>query len=59
MAIPALNSLISSVASGGEVEIDVNIWQGIAIAAVAGGLIALISFGQNAVEDKTGKALLK
>lgn len=42
-----------AVAGGGEVEVDVNFWQGILIAAVAGGVIALISFGQNALEAKS------
>lgn len=59
VAVPALKDLISSVASGGDVDIDVNLWQGIAVAAVAGGVIALIAWAQNAVEDSTGKTLLK
>ena len=44
IAIPALNNIVQAVAGGGEVEVDVNFWQGILIAAVAGGVIALISF---------------
>lgn len=59
IAVPALNSLIQAVASGGDVELDMKLWQGVLVAAVAGGLIALISFGQNAIEEKTGKAILK
>lgn len=53
IAVPALNQLVQAVASGGDVEIDVNLWQGILIAAVAGGMIALISWAQNAFEEKT------
>ena len=54
LAIPVLNQLIQSVASGGEVTIDLDLWQSIGIAAIAGGVIALISFLQNALEDRTG-----
>lgn len=54
LAIPALNNLITAVGSGERVELDVNLWQGIVIAAIAGGVIALISWGQNALEDATG-----
>lgn len=56
LAIPVLNQLIQSVASGGDVTIDLDLWQSIAIAAVAGGVIALISFLQNSLEDRTGSA---
>lgn len=58
LAIPILNSLIQAVAGGGTVEIDVDVWQSIGIAAVAGGVIALISWAQNELEAKTGKDLL-
>lgn len=58
LAVPVLNALVQAVAGGGEVEIDVNVWQSIAIAAVAGGVIALIAWAQNEFEDKTGKTLL-
>lgn len=59
IAIPALNNLVSAVAGGGEVEFDVNFWQGVAVAAVAGGIIALVSWAQNEIEDTSGKAVLK
>ena len=59
IAVPALNSLVQSVAAGGEIEIDVNFWGAVGIAAVAGGAVALISFLQNALEDKTGHTALK
>jgi len=58
-AVPILRDMVSAVVGGGEITIDLNAWQNIALAALAGGLIALISFVQNAVEDKTGKAALK
>lgn len=57
IVVPALNSIVQAVASGGEVEIDVNFWQGAAIACVAGGVIGLISFIQNITEDTTGTAI--
>lgn len=58
IAIPALNQLVQAVASGGEVAIDVNLWQGILIAAVAGGVIALISWAQNLLEATTHRTVL-
>lgn len=58
LAIPALNTLVQSVAGGGDVSIDVNLWQGIGVAAVAGGTVALISWAQNALEEKTGTTVL-
>ena len=54
IAVPILNQLIQAVAGGGEVVIDVNVWRSIGIAAIAGGVIALIAFLQNVLEDKTG-----
>jgi hypothetical protein len=54
LAVPALNQVIQAVASGGEVVIDVDLWRSIGIAALAGGVIATISFVQNVLEDKTG-----
>jgi hypothetical protein len=60
IAVPALNDLVQAVAGGGEVEIDVNVWRGILLAAVAGGIIALISWAQNTLENTTSMlALLK
>jgi hypothetical protein len=51
VAVPALNGLVSAVAGGGEATVDVDVWRGIGIAALAGGLIATISWAQNALED--------
>ena len=57
LAVPVLNTIIQTVAGGGTVEIDLNVWQSVGFAAVAGGVIALIAFGQNALEEKTGTHL--
>ncbi len=56
LAVPVLNQLIQAVAADGEVVIDVDLWQSIAIAALAGGVIALIALLQNVFEDRTGSA---
>ncbi|MEZ4529574.1 MAG: hypothetical protein R2855_00970 [Thermomicrobiales bacterium] len=56
IAVPVLNQLIQAVAAGGEVVIDVDLWQSIGIAAVAGGVIALIAFLQNVLEERVGSA---
>ena len=58
IAIPALNGLVTSVAGGGDVAIDVDVWGNILIAALAGGIIALVAFAQNAIEDRTGTDML-
>lgn len=57
IAVPQLNSIINAVSGGGTVEFDVNVWQSIGVAAVAGGVIALISFIQNELEDASGKSI--
>ena len=56
LAVPILNQMIQSVAGGGEVKIDLDLWQSIGIAALAGGVIALIAFLQNVLEDRAGSA---
>ena len=38
--------------------IDVNLAGAIRVAAIAGGTVALISWAQNALEDRTGTTLL-
>lgn len=58
LGLPVLQNLVQAVAGGGDVVIDVDVWQSIGIAVVAGGVIALIAFAQNEFEDKTGKNLL-
>lgn len=57
IAVPILNNLIQTVAGGGTVEFDTNIWQSIGIAAVAGGVIAIISFAHNELESSTGTSI--
>ena len=59
LAIPLGQSVIQTVAGGGQLELDLNVWGAVGFAAVIGGGIALISWAQNALEDKTGKAILK
>lgn len=54
LAIPILNQLIQSVAAGERATVDLDVWQSIAIASVAGGVIALIAFLQNLLEDRAG-----
>jgi hypothetical protein len=56
IAIPELNQLVQAVAAGGDVAIDVDLWQSIGLAALAGGMIALIAFLQNVLEDRAGSA---
>ena len=53
IAIPILNDMVSAVGDGNDVVLDVNIWQSVLMAAVAGGVISLISYVQNELEDKT------
>lgn len=59
LAVPILNTIISNVGSGGTVELDPSIWRSIAIAVVAGGVIAFVSWLQNTLEAKAGVAPLK
>lgn len=58
LAIPILTNITTSVAGGGNAEIDTNLWGNIVIAVCAGGLAALISWAQNAIEEKTGTNIL-
>ena len=58
IAIPLGQNLIQTVAGGGRLEVDVNVWGAVGIAAVVGGGIAVVSWAQNALEDKTGKTIL-
>ena len=52
VAIPVLKQMVESAVGGQAIDIDVNVWQGIIVAAIAGGLIALIAWAQNALEDR-------
>lgn len=51
-AIPVLRDIMGAAIGGGEVKIDLTVWQNIIFAALAGGFIALISYLQNAGEEK-------
>ncbi len=60
LALPILNQWVTSVGSGGEVIIDVPFWRSVAMAAVGGGVVSLVAFIQNGLEDNTKMpALLK
>ena len=59
-AIPALQDLIRAVSSGEDYQFNFGFWQAIVVAAVASGLVALITWAQNELEDKGAiPALLK
>ncbi len=60
LAVPILNQWVSTVGSGGEVIIDVPFWRSVAMAAIGGGLVGLVSFVQNFTEDHSNlPAILK
>lgn len=60
VGFPIAQDIINGVAGGGTVELDVNLWRSILIAAVFGGGMALVSALQNLLEDKTSTpAILK
>ena len=52
LAIPALTDMVRAVSSSEPYELDFRFWQGVIVAACASGLIALISWFQNFLEDK-------
>ena len=54
LAIPAMTDLIRKIGSAEPYEINFDFWQGVVIAAALSGVIALISWAQNALEDHTG-----
>jgi hypothetical protein len=51
LAIPALTDIMRAVSNSEPYEIDFRFWQGAVVAACAAGIIALISFIQNWLED--------
>ena len=60
LAIPALTDLVRSIGNAEPYEIDFAFWQGVGIAATLAGIIALISWAQNQLEDHTSTpAILK
>jgi TRAP-type C4-dicarboxylate transport system permease small subunit len=60
MAIPVLYDIMKAAgeADGETVRVNVNFLGYILIACVVAGVISLITFAQNALEDTTGKHLL-
>lgn len=59
LAIPALNSVITSAGdANGIVRIDLNLLGNAAIAGILAGVIALVSWAQNALEESTGKPVV-
>ena len=58
LAIPAMTDIIRAASSTEPYEFDVNFWQGVMVAAVLSGFIALISWTQNALETKTDTTVL-
>ena len=60
VAIPALNAMVQAAVGGDAIELNVDVWQSIGIAAIAGGVIALVSWAQNELEAHGAvKPLLK
>jgi hypothetical protein len=51
MAVPALQNLIQD-AGDGQIDVDLNFWRAVIIAAIAGGVVSLISFAQNLLEER-------
>lgn len=61
-AVPALNKLVQDLVSsdGNKVNIDLNFYRNVLLAAVVAGFIALLNFVKNWLEDNTRwPALLK
>jgi len=50
---------VALIADANDGVIDANLWQRAGLTALVSGFVAAVSWGQNAIEDKTGKALLK
>lgn len=59
LAVPQMTSIVRSISDSQPYQFDFALWQGVVIAASLSGLISLISFAQNALEDKSGKTGLK
>ena len=49
LLVPILTNWATTLSNGGEIEVDVNLFSKIAIAAVGGGIAALISYAQNRI----------
>ena len=50
LLVPVLGDWSQQVAGGGTIEVDVNFFMQVLIAAIGGGIAALISFAQNALK---------
>ncbi len=49
LLVPVLTSWAATVGNGGELEVDVNFFAKVGIAALGGGIAALISYAQNRI----------
>ena len=49
LLVPVLTSWATTLSNGGEIDVDVNFFSKVAIAAVGGGVAALISYAQNRI----------
>lgn len=52
LAVPAMTDIVRQISSSEPYEIDFRFWQGVVVAACISGVIALVSWAQNALEDK-------
>ena len=59
VAVPQLTNIVNDAVDGRAISVSLDVWQSVVVAAIAGGVIALISWAQNELEDTTGKAVLK
>jgi hypothetical protein len=55
---PWLLNLATTVQQGGDIQVDFNWLGNVALAAIGGGLAALIAFLMNFIEDKSGTDIL-
>jgi hypothetical protein len=51
LLVPVLTNWATTIGNGGDIEVDVNLIGKICIAAVGGGVAALISFAQNSLKS--------
>ena len=49
LLVPVLTQWATTVSAGGEIEVDVNFFAKVGIAALGGGIAAVISFAQNKI----------
>ena len=50
---------IALAADANDGSIDGNLWRRVGVTAIVAGFIAVVSWGHNALEEKTGKSILK